>query len=55
MCKSETLYYVYFNLSKAHDSIDRDMVLLLLEKYKVGSIIRKCIKKVWDKQHFVLC
>ena len=41
-------------MKKAYDSVDRDRVLLLLEKYKVGPNIRRYIKKIWDGQKYFL-
>ena len=53
-CRSETLFQIYLDLSKAYDSIDRGKILQLLCKYKVGPRLRSYIGKVWDNQHFVL-
>ena len=53
-CQSETLYQIYLDLRKAYDSIARNRVLILLEKYGVGPNIRRYIHDIWDKQIFVL-
>ena len=53
-CQSDTIYQVYLDLRKAYDSIARNRVVKLLEKYKVGPNIRKYIYEIWDKQTFVL-
>ena len=52
--ESDTIYQIYLDLRKAYDSIARNRVLKLLEKYKVGPNIRKYIHDIWDKQIFVL-
>ena len=54
VCESRPLYQIYLDLKKAYDSVDRDRVLLLLEKYKVGPNIRRYIKKIWDGQKYFL-
>ena len=48
-CKSETLHEVCLYLRKAYDSIDRNRVMHLLERYKVGPVLRNYIKAVWDE------
>ena len=53
-CAGKTLYQVFLDLRKAYDSIHREGVLALLEKYKVGRRIRTYIKNVWDNQVFIL-
>ena len=53
-CKSDTIFQVFLDLRKAYDSIDRNRVLKLLEKYGVGPNITNYIKEVWDNQLFLL-
>ena len=53
-CSSTTLYQVYLDLKKTYDSINRGRVLLLLEKYRVGTNIQKYIETVWSGQQYVL-
>ena len=53
-CRSDTLYQIYLDLSKAYDSIDRTKIVQLLKKYHVGPRILKYIETVWDRQQFVL-
>ena len=53
-CQSDTLYQIYLDLRKAYDSIARNRVLKLLEKYGVGPNIRNYIHDIWDKQIFIL-
>ena len=54
ICGSETIYQIYLDLRKAYDSIDRNRVLRIMEIYKVGPNIRRYIRKIWEKQHFML-
>ena len=54
ICGSETIYQIYLDLRKAYDSIDRNRVLRIMEVYKVGPNIRRYIRKIWEKQHFML-
>ena len=53
-CLSTTVYQVYLDLRKAYDSVDRERVITLLEKYKVGPNIRRYIQKVWEGQRYYL-
>ena len=53
-CLSDTVYQIFLDLRKAYDSIARNRVLKLLEKYGVGPNIRRYISDIWDKQFFVL-
>ena len=32
-CRSETMYHIYLDLRKVYDSIDRNKILRILEKY----------------------
>ena len=52
--ESKTIYQIYLDLRKAYDSIDRNRVLLLLEKYGVGIRIRRYVAKIWNDQQFIL-
>ena len=54
VCASTTIYQVYLDLRKAYDSIDRQRVLLILEKYKVGPNLRRYIAKIWEGQKYFL-
>ena len=54
VCSSTTVYQVYLDLMKAYDSIDRQRVLLILQKYKVGPNLRRYIAKVWEGQKYFL-
>ena len=51
---SETVYKIFLDLRKAYDSIDRKRVLKLMEKYKVGTKVRRYVDRVWDNQFFML-
>ena len=53
-CESKTIYKIFLDLRKAYDSIDRNRVLRLMEKYKIGPNIRRYVAKVWENQEFVL-
>ena len=53
-CQLEVLYQVCLDLSKAYDSIDRNKIVQLLKKYKMGPRLLAYVKKVWEDQHFVL-
>ena len=53
-CSLTTVYQVYLDLRKAYDSVDRERVITLLEKYKVGPNIRRYIQKVWEGQRYYL-
>ena len=53
-CQSDTICQIYLDLRKAYDSIARNQVPLLLEKYGVGPNIRRYIHDIWDIQIFVL-
>ena len=45
---------MYLDLRKAYDYIDRNIILRILQKYKMGHNIRRYISQIWDKQPFVL-
>ena len=45
-CAGRTLYQVYLDLRKAYDSVNREGILALLEKYKVRIRIRTYIENV---------
>ena len=53
-CKGRTLYQIYLDLRKAYDSVHREGVMALLEKYGVGPRIRRYIRKIWENQTFIL-
>ena len=53
-CESETIYQIFLDLRKAYDSIARNRVLKLLEKYGVGQNVREYIAEIWRNQRFVL-
>ena len=45
-CESETICQVFLDLKKVNDSMDRETVLMLLEKYRMGPNLLACIRKV---------
>ena len=51
-CRGEVLYQIYLDLRKAYDSIHREAVLALLEKYGVGPNIIRYIQNIWEDQEF---
>ena len=51
-CRGEVLYQIYLDLWKAYDSIHREAVLALLEKYGVGPNIIRYIRNIWEDQEF---
>ena len=42
----DVLYQVYLDLSKEYDSIDRNKIVQLLKKYKIGSRLFMYVEKV---------
>ena len=54
ICDSKPLYQIYLDLKKAYDSVDRERILKLLEKYKVGPNVRRYIARIWQDQKYFL-
>ena len=46
------MYQIFFDLRKAYDSIHREVVLALLERYSVGPNIRRYVENIWEDQKF---
>lgn len=49
-----TMYQIYLDLRKAYDSINRESVLALLQRYGVGPNVRRYISFIWEDQIFLL-
>ena len=49
-CQGDTTYQIFLDLGKAYDSIHREAVLELMEKYGVGPNIWRYVANIWEDQ-----
>jgi Reverse transcriptase (RNA-dependent DNA polymerase) len=49
----EPLFYIFLDLRKAYDTIDRTRALAILEGYGVGPNTLRLFKKFWEQQQIV--
>ena len=50
----KTLYFIFLDLQKAYDSVNREQLLEILEGYRVGPSVLGLLKFYWDNQHCVV-
>ena len=49
----KTLYFIFLDLRKAYDTVDRERLLEILEGYGVGPNVLGLVKFYWDHQRCV--
>ena len=49
-----TLHFIFLDLRKAYDTVNRKRLLEIIERYGVGPNILGLLKFYWDKQHCVV-
>ena len=49
----KTLHFIFLDLRKAYNTIDRERLLEILEGYGVGLNVLGLVKFYWDHQHCV--
>ena len=49
----KTLHFIFLDLRKAYDTVDRERLLEILEGYKVGPNVLGLVKFYWDHQRCV--
>ena len=50
----KTLYFIFLDLQKAYNTVDREQLLEILEGYGVGPNVLDLLKLYWDNQHCVI-
>ena len=47
------VFEIYLDLKKAYDTVDRERMLTILEKYGVGERTIRLLRTYWDRQQLV--